>query len=114
MDENRTTLLTEIYDVISNERERDEEENGQVTASPFESYSLILAALERKDAAAKDLKDCVKELWSAVKDKNDGGITAYLGRDRAGGAGERHGLGAGRRAVRQGRRQRLRRREQRF
>ena len=79
MDEQRSTLLTEIYDVISNERERDAEETGQVTASPFESYSLILAALERKDAAAKDLKDCVKELWNAVKDRNDGGITAYLG-----------------------------------
>ena len=79
MDEQRSTLLTEIYDLISNERERDAEENGQVTASPFESYSLILAALERKDAAAKDLKDCVKELWTSVKDRNDGGITAYLG-----------------------------------
>ena len=79
MEESRSTLLTEIYAVIQNERERDAAENGESTASPYESYSLILAALERKDAAAKDLKDCVKELWSSVKDRNDGGITAYLG-----------------------------------
>ena len=79
MDEQRNTLLTEIHGVIQNERERDGKENGYEVASAFEAYSLILAALERKDAAAKDMKDCIKELWNAVKDRNDGGITAYLG-----------------------------------
>lgn len=80
-EEKRTlgTLLTEVHAVISNEQERDAAENGACTASPYESYSLLQEALERKEAAAKELKDCMKELWTAVKDKNDGAITAYLG-----------------------------------
>lgn len=79
MNETTNTLLTEVYEVIANERQRDAAANGSETASPYESYSLLLAALERKDATARELKDCLKELWNGVKEDNDGAVIAYCG-----------------------------------
>lgn len=75
--ENESTLIQDVLHDISRERERDAERCGQYTHSPYESYSLISAALEHKEAVAKELKDCMKQLWSGVKQENADVVCAF-------------------------------------
>ncbi|MBD5161438.1 MAG: hypothetical protein HDT14_05375 [Oscillibacter sp.] len=75
--ETESTLITDVLLDISRERARDAERNGLYTHSPYESYSLINKALEHKDDVAKDLKDCMKQLWSGVKQENEDVVCAF-------------------------------------
>lgn len=75
--ETESTLIQDVLSDIGRERARDAERNGEYTHSPYESYSLISAALEHKDAVAKDLKDCMKQLWSGVKQEKEDVVCAF-------------------------------------
>lgn len=76
--ENESSIVGDIYLAVKYQVNRDAEENGAYTASAYESYSLLIKALEDKDAAGKDLKDCMKTLWTATKENNEDMQQAYL------------------------------------
>lgn len=71
------TIVSDVYEIIRRQRRRDLIENGAINSSNFESYSLLLKAIEDKDAASKDLKDLMKQMWSGVKQNDDGVVGAY-------------------------------------
>ena len=75
--ENFSTLISDVYEMIRRQRSRDRMENGSINSSNFESYSLLLKAIEDKDSAAKDLKDLMKQMWSGVKQNEDSVVGAY-------------------------------------
>ena len=70
-------LLTDVHIIIRRQRERDRVINGSINSSNFESYSLLLKAIEDKDAATKDLKELMKQMWSGVKQNEDTVVGAY-------------------------------------
>lgn len=74
-----TTLLQDVLRSIRRERERDAEKNGEYTNYPYESYSMILKLMERKDEVSKDLKDCLKSLWDGVKREDEDVVAAFCG-----------------------------------
>lgn len=76
-EEDLGTVLADTYEIIRRQRYRDRIENGAVNSSNFESYSLLLKAIEDKDAAAKDLKELMKQMWSGVKSNEDSVVGAY-------------------------------------
>ena len=76
-EEDLGTVLADAYEIIRRQRYRDRIENGAVNSSNFESYSLLLKAIEDKDAAAKDLKELMKQMWSGVKSNEDSVVGAY-------------------------------------
>lgn len=76
--EQDTSLLEDIFLAVKYQVNRDAEENGAYTASAYESYSLLLKALEDTENAGKGLKDCVKTLWTATKERNEDMQQAYL------------------------------------
>lgn len=57
---------------------RDAAEKGEYTAGNYESYALLLKALEDKDAVSKDLKKNVENLWSGVKTENEDVVIAHF------------------------------------
>jgi hypothetical protein len=73
------TLLSDTVHCIRMERGRIEERTGTRYNSSYESYSVLMKALEDKSAAEKDLKDAVKNLWDGVKSENEDVILAFLG-----------------------------------
>lgn len=73
-----TTLLSDAVHCIRKERERIEERSGARFASAYESYSVLMKALEDKTAAEKDLKDAVKKLWEGTKNEDEDVILAFL------------------------------------
>lgn len=77
-EEHVTTLFEDVVRSIGSERERINEAEGKHFASGFESYAVLNAAIEEKAAVEKDLKDNLKNLWTAVKAKNDTEESAYL------------------------------------
>ena len=77
--ENTSTLIQDVLHDIGREREREAARHGEYTSSPYESYSLISAALERKDDIAKELKDCMKQLWNGVKQEDGDVVRAFCG-----------------------------------
>ena len=77
--EETTSLLSDTVRCIRLERERIEERNGARFNSAYESYSVLIKALEDKSAAEKDLKDAVKKLWEGTKNEDEDVILAFLG-----------------------------------
>lgn len=77
-EEGTTSLIGDIHIAVNYQVNRDAAENGAYTASAYESYALIQKALEDADSAGKNLKDCVKTLWTATKEKNADMQQAYL------------------------------------
>ncbi len=78
MDEiERSTIVSDVYEIIRRQRLRDRFENGSINSSNFESYSLLLKAIEDKDSASKDLKDLMKSMWNGVKQNDDTVVGAY-------------------------------------
>ena len=77
-EEGTTSLISDIHIAVNYQVNRDAADNGAYTASAYESYGLILKALEDTDAAGKSLKDCIKTLWAATKENNADMQQAYL------------------------------------
>lgn len=73
------TLLSDTVHCIRTERERIEDRSGSRYNSAYESYSVLMKALEDKSAAEKDLKDAVKKLWDGTKQEDEDVILAFLG-----------------------------------
>lgn len=73
------TLLSDAVHCIRTERERINERTGSKFNSAYESYSVLMKALEDKSAAEKDLKDAVKNLWNGTKNEDEDVILAFLG-----------------------------------
>lgn len=71
------TIVADVYEIIRRQRYRDRVDKGSVNSSNFESYSLLLKAIEDKDSAAKDLKDLMKQMWNGVKNNEDTVVGAY-------------------------------------
>lgn len=74
-----TTLLSDTVRCIRRELERIKERTGESYNSSYESYSVLMKALEDKSAAEKDLKDAVKRLWEGTKTEDEDVILAFLG-----------------------------------
>ena len=74
-----SSILKDIVTAINNETEREDIERGVRYSSGYEAYSILQAALERKDAASKDLKDALKSLWEGVKTEDETTASAMLG-----------------------------------
>lgn len=73
------TLLTDTVRSIRRELERVEDRSGIRFNSSYESYSVLIKALEDKSVVEKDLKDAVKKLWEGVKSENEDAVLAFLG-----------------------------------
>lgn len=73
------TLLTDTVRSIRRELERVEDRSGARFNSSYESYSVLIKALEDKSVVEKDLKDAVKKLWEGVKSENEDAVLAFLG-----------------------------------
>lgn len=63
---------------ISAELDRIKARTGERYASAYESYSVLMKALEDRTAIEKDLKDAVKQLWDGVKREDDDVVAAFL------------------------------------
>ena len=73
------TLLSDAVHCIRAERERINERTSAKFNSAYESYSVLMKALEDKSAAEKDLKAAVKDLWDGTKKEDEDVILAFLG-----------------------------------
>ncbi len=73
------SLLSDAVSCIRGERARIEERTGARYNSAYESYSVLIKALEDKSTAEKDLKDAVKKLWEGVRSEDGDVILAFLG-----------------------------------
>jgi len=73
-----TTLVSDICIAVNNQLQRDIEARGEYTASNFESYALLLKALEDKEAVNKNLDKNVKCVWEGVKSGNDEVVMAHF------------------------------------
>lgn len=77
-EEQNTNIVGDVFAAVRNQVERDAEENGAYTASAYESYSLLLKALEDAGTTTKGLEKCTKTLWEATKERNEDMQQAYL------------------------------------
>ena len=73
-----TTLVSDVCIAVNNQIRRDVEARGEYTASNFESYALLLKALEDKDAVNKNLDKNVKCVWEGVKSGNEEVVMAHF------------------------------------
>ncbi len=72
------SVVQDTFCAVAAELERLRTRSGENYASAYESYSVLMKALEDRTAVEKDLKDAVKQLWDGVK-REDGPTTgAYL------------------------------------
>ena len=78
MNADNLDLVENILLAVKYQKNCDAERNGPYTASGFEAYALIQKALEDKDIVSKELKDCMKELWIAVKGRDAYTQQTYL------------------------------------
>lgn len=76
---NPASLLSDTVHCIREEKDRIERRSGPFFNSSYESYSVLMKALEDKAAAEKDLKDAVKKLWEGTKNEDEDVILAFLG-----------------------------------
>ncbi len=76
--ENAGSLDVDTVRCIAAERERLAQDTGARYNSGFESYGVLTAALEKKTAVEKDLKDAIKSLWEAVKEEDATTTAAYM------------------------------------
>lgn len=74
-----STLLIDTVHCIRKELTRIQERTGNSFNSSYESYSVLMKALEDKTAAEKDLKDSVKRLWEGTKNEDEDVVLAFLG-----------------------------------
>ena len=73
--EHINTLSDDIIHVIGREKGRYGEEK---LASAFETYAMLMKAIEDKEAIEKGIKEAVKQLWSGTKQNDEDVCAAYL------------------------------------
>lgn len=72
------SLVADMIHCIAGDLERIRIRDGETFNSRYESYSVLLKALDDKTAVEKDLKSAVKDLWDGVKLEDDNTVSAYL------------------------------------
>ena len=72
------SVALDTFHAVAAELERLRWRSGENYASAYESYSVLMKALEDRTAVEKDLKDAVKQLWDGVKREDGPTTAAYL------------------------------------